>query len=150
MKIHFICRGNAFRSRIAETYLNSLKLKDFEAVSSGTVADKYRNENDPISRPAKFILNKHGLLEFAKKQCDQLTQLRIEPNDTIVCMNQRVFDESKDLVTLPSNVIVWSVDDVPEYFPVPPQNEEVDQYAEKVFQSIKNNVDSLIKQLQSS
>jgi protein-tyrosine-phosphatase len=150
MKIHFICRGNGFRSRIAETYLNSLKLNDFKAVSSGTVADKYRSENDPISRPAKYILNKHGLLEYAKKQCDQLTQLRLEPKATLVCMNQRVFDESKDLVALPSDVIVWSVDDVPEYFPVLPQNEEVDRYAEQVFQSIKNNVDTLIKQLQTS
>lgn len=148
MRIHFICRGNGFRSRMAETYLNSLKLNNVVAVSSGTVADKYRSENDPISRLAKVVLSKHGLLELAKKQCDQLTQSRIEPNDTIICMNERIFNESKELVDLSNDVIVWHVDDVDEYFPVRPQDQEIDQYGEQVFQSIKNKVDTMIKQLQ--
>ena len=147
MRIHFICRGNGFRSRIAETYLNSLQLNNVEVVSSGTVADKYRSENDPISRPAEFVLSRNGLMKFAKKQCDQLTQSRIEPDDTTICMNQRIFNECKELVVLPNNVIVWSIDDVNEYYPVYPQDEEIDQYAEQVFQSIKDNVDALIKQL---
>ncbi len=144
MRIHFICRGNAFRSRIAETYLNSLKLKNVVAVSSGTVADEHQNQNGPISPHAQFILKKHDLLAYAKKQCDQLTQSRLEPSDTIICMNQRIFNECKDLVVLPSNVSVWSIDDIDEHFSTQPQEKEMDEYAEQVFQSIKSNIDALI------
>ena len=45
MIIHFICRGNSFRSIIAEAYLNSLEIKDSRVLSSGTAAapDKARN-----------------------------------------------------------------------------------------------------------
>ncbi len=38
MIIHFICRGNSFRSIIAEAYVNSLKFKNLKATSSGTTA----------------------------------------------------------------------------------------------------------------
>ena len=38
MIVHFICRGNAFRSIIAEAYLNSLKFENLKATSSGTAA----------------------------------------------------------------------------------------------------------------
>jgi len=36
--IHFICRGNSFRSIIAEAYLNSLEIKDSRVLSNGTTA----------------------------------------------------------------------------------------------------------------
>ena len=84
--------------------------------------------------------------EFAKTRCDQLTQSRIVPGDITICMNQRIFDECKDLVSLPNDVIVWGDDDVDEHFTVHPDDEEIDQYAEQVFESIKKNVDILIQQ----
>jgi hypothetical protein len=45
MLIHFICRGNSFRSIIAEAYLNSLRIKGLRILSSGTAAasDKAKN-----------------------------------------------------------------------------------------------------------
>ena len=146
MRFHFICRGNAFRSRMAEAYLVSLKLPNVEVVSSGTVADTYRSENDPISRHAKVVLSKLGLLEFAKTRCDQLTQSRILPGDITICMNQRIFNECKDVVVLPNDAIVWGIDDVDEHFTVHPEDEEIDRYAEQVFETIKKNVDILIQQ----
>ena len=43
--IHFICRGNAFRSIIAEAYLNSLELYYLSVLSSGTAATLYEARN---------------------------------------------------------------------------------------------------------
>lgn len=38
--IHFVCRGNNFRSRLAEAYLNSKKLPGIKVISSGIEAEK--------------------------------------------------------------------------------------------------------------
>ena len=45
MIIHFICRGNSFRSIIAEAYLKSRRLDGLKVISSGTnaAADKAGN-----------------------------------------------------------------------------------------------------------
>lgn len=148
MTIHFICRGNGFRSRIAETYVNSLERTDLKTISSGTVADSYRYKNDPICAHTKVVLSKHNLLKYDKNKCDQLTQSRINPNDVTVCINEKVFLECKSLVTLPQNVIVWDVDDLDEHFINNPSVEEINEYSEEVFQTIKNNVDHLLASLE--
>jgi len=35
IKIHFVCRGNVYRSVLAEGYLKSKKIKNLEVTSSG-------------------------------------------------------------------------------------------------------------------
>lgn len=46
MHVHFICRGNSFRSIIAEAYAKSLGLKDMIFTSSGTIARRRGTSND--------------------------------------------------------------------------------------------------------
>ena len=65
MIIHFICRGNSFRSIIAEAYLNSLEIKDSRVLSSGTTAASGRARNLAYYRMTLFLLEKHGIREFA-------------------------------------------------------------------------------------
>lgn len=66
MIIHFICRGNAFRSVIAEAYLNSLELKCLSVLSSGTAATLYRARNLADHRITLELLEEHGIRDFAK------------------------------------------------------------------------------------
>src|SRR5215813_15362440 len=99
--VHFICRGNSFRSVIAEAYLNSLKFKNLRAVSSGTTAALDRTRNLRSYNETLGLLAKNGIREFAKAGYgDQLTPSRLAGTDVVICMNQRVYDEGQQLVSL--------------------------------------------------
>src|SRR5215470_5628305 len=115
MIIHFICRGNAFRSIIAQAYLNSLELKDLSALSSGTAATFYKARNLANHRITLELLEKHGIRGFAKVGYgDQLTQPLLDRADIAVCMNQRVYGECLQCITFSHSPRVWSVADIGE------------------------------------
>jgi protein-tyrosine-phosphatase len=115
MIVHFICRGNAFRSIIAEAYLNSLMSGNLKAVSSGTAAAVDKAGNLPAYIETLRLLAKNGIREFAKTRYgDQLTPSRLAGADVVICMNQRVYDECQHLVSLPASTRIWSVADIGE------------------------------------
>jgi protein-tyrosine-phosphatase len=145
MIIHFICRGNVFRSIIAEAYLNSLRIKDSSALSSGASAALDRSGNLAYYRITLEVLEKHGIREFAKAGYgDQLTQSRLEKADITVCMNQRVYDECLQCVTFPASPHIWSVADLGEPGRIAHTESERQLYREEAYQEIVRNVDRLI------
>ena len=148
MIVHFICRGNSFRSIIAEAYLNSLGLKDSRALSSGTVAAVDKTGNLPYYRRTLDLLERHGVRQFAKDGYgDQLTQARLAEADITVCMNQRVYDECLRCVTFPASPHIWSVADIGEPGRVYSTESERELYREEAYQEIVSNVDGLISRL---
>ena len=148
MIIHFICRGNSFRSIIAEAYLNSLGIKDLWVLSSGTTAASHKARNLTYYRMTLELLEKHGIREFAKAGYgDQLTQSRLERADIAVCMNQRVYDECLRCVTFPASPRIWSVADIGEPGRVSNAESERDFYREEAYQEIVKNVDLLISDI---
>jgi protein-tyrosine-phosphatase len=143
--IHFICRGNSFRSIIAEAYLNSLEIKDSRVLSSGTTAASGKARNLVYYRMTLELLEKHGIREFAKADYgDQLTQSRVNEADITVCMNQRVYDECLRCVTFPASPRIWSVADIGEPGRISNVESERDLYREEAYQEIVKNVDRLI------
>jgi protein-tyrosine-phosphatase len=149
--IHFICRGNAFRSIIAEAYLNSLEIKDWNVLSSGTAAALNKAGNLAHFRRTLELLGKHGIAGFAKAGYgDQLTQPRLEQADIAVCMNQRVYDECLRCVTFRASPRIWSVADVGEPGRISNVESERQLYREEAYREIVGNVDRLISDISAA
>jgi len=146
MQVHFICRGNVYRSLIAEAYLNSLRITNLKAISSGIVAKEHSKLNIPVLRFTLNYLNKKDLGKYTKTHWDQLTQNRLSNKDINICMNQIVYNECSDRIVLPNNTIIWDIDDTDETENIPKTNEELLDYTEKLFTQIKSNIDRLINQ----
>jgi protein-tyrosine-phosphatase len=145
MIIHFVCRGNAFRSIIAEAYLNSLELPDWSVLSSGTVGASHKARNLANHQLTLDLLGERGLRGFAKAGYgDQLTQARVDKANITVCLNQRVYDGCLRLVTFSDSPRVWSVADVGEPGRVPHDEPERRMFMAAAFQEIRANVDRLI------
>jgi protein-tyrosine-phosphatase len=148
MIVHFVCRGNAFRSIIAEAYLNSLELNDLSVLSSGTAAALHKARNLANHRMTLQLLEEHGVGSFAKVGYgDQLTHSRLDKADITVCMNQRVYDECLRCVTFPSGPRVWSVADIGEPGRISDIESKRQLYREEAYQEIVRNVERLVSDI---
>ena len=151
MIIHFICRGNAFRSIIAEAYLNSLEIKNWIVLSSGTAAAAEKSRNLASYERTLELLKKHGIRGFAKVGYgDQLTQSRLGRANITVCLNRRVYDECLRYVTFPASPRIWSVADLGEPGRISDVESERRLYREEAYQEIVRNVEQLISDLNTS
>jgi protein-tyrosine-phosphatase len=147
MIIHFICRGNSFRSIIAEAYLNSLKIDDLTATSSGTVGTVNKAKNLPYYRMTLDLLDRHGIGKCAKDDYgEQLTQPLLDQADMAICANQVVYDECLRIVSFRASPRVWSVTDIGEPGRIGRTEAESMRYREEAYQEIVQNVDRLISQ----
>ena len=145
MKVHFICRGNALRSVIAEAYLKSLAIPGITTLSSGTVADCYRTQNEPTLETTNALLAQKGFGDLTKNHSEQLTQDRINASDLTICMNQTVYEEAKSNATLPPSTIVWDVVDVGEGIRTLDPNDKHTKYDDLIYLEIMHRVDELVK-----
>ncbi len=115
MNILYICRGNAFRSLIAEAYTNSLGLPDVVSRSVGTLAVEHKGFNRASYQRTHTFLQAHGLEPYAKDHyADALTQAYIDWADIVVCLNAVVCAEAKAAHTLPPSTRIWDVADMGE------------------------------------
>lgn len=149
MVIHYICRGNAFRSFIAEAYTCSLELSGVEVISSGTLGSLTKQQNANIHRYVRETLGRHHISEYAKADyAENLSDELIQKSDVLVCMNRRVYDEAHERgFTLPNRTIVWSILDVNEGDRMVGTEADVPRYVEMAYAEIVQNVDALVAEL---
>ena len=113
MVIHFVCRGNTHRSRLAEAYAKSLTLDlhDTTILSSGIEAD--RDLNGPIVPFVRLLLQNENLLQLTGTTWTQTTQSMIDHSDVIVFMNRDVYDDSVKQFHIPlARSQTWQIADV--------------------------------------
>lgn len=141
MKIHFVCRGNTYRSRLAEAYFNSLTIPGYFAVSSGIAAS--RDQNGPITSYAARIIAAHGFTKYGKIGWTQSTKEDLEAADIVVFMNEDVYrDCSLALGPVMQRFYVWSVEDVtPEGLDV----NTIDALVDATYSEIVNDVHGLVE-----
>ena len=148
MTILFACRGNAFRSVIAKTYLESLQLPNVIVTSAGTVANSYKERNVETFDVTKQILREHGLTSYIPTDyANDLTQQQIDNADVVVLLNEIVHQEAKASFTLPTSTKVWNITDVGEGDRIANTRDQRVTYSQQVYSEIIPLVDDLVSKL---
>lgn len=153
MKIHFVCTGNVYRSRMAEAYLNSKQLSEIKASSSGILADLSYDYDGPISWTAMRLIFKYSLTPFMSMLPTQTTAELLTNADLIIFMKGHHYEFSKkELGWLGTNYEIWNVGDMDEENGYQTVADFVDPKAipesEKTFDLIREKADDLIERLQ--
>ncbi len=141
MRMNFICNGNAYRSRIAEVYLNSLG-KEIEVISSGVRADESRAKNVPeVTEYTHEFLKRHGF-HVPVHVPTQITQDMLNSGDVLIAMNPIVARNLREKYQVPDTMRVWDIGDFNE------QSERMlEEHSEFILRKIKQHVDELAREL---
>ncbi len=151
--VHFICRGNVLRSRLAEALLAAHMVPGVRVSSSGL--DAVADLNGPISWQAERILSEHNLLRFASPHWQQTSQALLDSADVVVFMSRDTYEEARERLRLKAgHIIVWDVLDLwqragakhpmkPNFLPAARSQ----QLSDDIFSEIRAKVDNLAEQL---
>ncbi|HMT39934.1 MAG TPA: NUDIX domain-containing protein [Candidatus Saccharibacteria bacterium] len=135
--IHFVCRGNVFRSRIAREYL-AKHSEGIKIISSGIMAD--HKLFGSISHHAKALMKQHGLEDHQKKWV-QTTQRNIDSSTLVIFMSQTILADAKKMIDLTNTkYLVWNIKDIS-----PNSKENNTEKAEQIYQSITEEIKKLQK-----
>lgn len=143
MKIHFVCTGNVYRSRLAEAWCVSRQIPGVEVSSSGIAAG--RESPAPISPWAAAELDRRGLSSFAAKHWQRSTPELIAASDVVVFMESEHRHFCREWVEPARQTIeVWAIEDIG---PIPA--EDIPGAVERTFRRIRERTDSLLETLRS-
>lgn len=146
MIIHFVCLGNNYRSRSAETYLNSKKLPNVTVISSGISASE--NKNRPVSWLTQRLYEVYKLVPFQKSNWTQTSKILLDSADLTIFFDNKYHQYCVDNFGFSStNFEIWEITDlgvnVKEHI-------EKIRKTEETFEKIKQKVDGLIERRLSS
>lgn len=111
--VHFVCRGNTFRSRLAAAYFDTLVDGRFYVTSSGINAH-HSNSGIQTIEPytkatAKLYHLRHGLAKHKTQTTDRL----LEDADIIIFLNKDVYNDALNDFTFDvRKTLVWHVPDI--------------------------------------
>lgn len=142
MLIHFICTGNVYRSRLAETYLNSKQLPNIHAISSGVFAKN--NESGPISWYTQRILQNEKLISFETPTWQQTTEELLNSATYTIFLQPLHLKYCKERFNYSSDAYeVWDIPDLDGF--IDSEIERI-QATEETYSKIRGKVDGLINQ----
>jgi protein-tyrosine-phosphatase len=141
MRIHFVCTGNIYRSRLAEAYCASRCGSEVHVFSSGIEAG--RNGAAAISSYAADILADYALTSFASPRWQRTTAALVHASDVLVFMEEehRRFCEEW-IEPKRQRIEVWEVEDVGAI-----DAAEITRRVESTFRIIRRKTDSLLTTL---
>lgn len=141
MIIHFVCLGNIYRSRLAETYFNSKKLPNVTAISSGISATD--NNNRPISWLTQRLYEVYKLVPFQKSNWTQTSKLLLDSADLTIFFDNKYYQYCVDNFGYNSaNFEVWEIEDLDGSIK---DHMEKIKKTEETFEKIRQKVDELIE-----
>ncbi len=107
-KMHFICRGNTFRSRLAEAYLQ--KQGWMNCSSSGIEATQ--NQNGHVTWYGQWIAKQEAIDPFLTPTWQQTTESLLIGSDRLVFLDQDIYQEASTRWSITRPIEVWQVHDV--------------------------------------
>ncbi len=116
--IHFICRGNVYRSRLAEAYAKSLLPANcnIEISSSGIQASL--NLSGDVDVDTVKALEADNLKKHLVPSWQQTTQKLIDSIDVLVFMSETVYEDAAKLYKLPKDrCVIWHIKDIDNIYP---------------------------------
>lgn len=146
-RIHFVCTGNIFRSRLAEAYLRS-KAPNILISSSGTNASSQKM--GPISFYAQRILYRRNLIPFMKMMWSDTKEENLKNADLVIFLGQKNYDLCREKFNFDSDNLIWNI---PDFYHIqlngkPTDTSEEIKYlkmSEDIYSQITEKVDELIK-----
>jgi protein-tyrosine-phosphatase len=156
MKVHIVCSGNTFRSRLAEAYLRSKlfekRINDIDISSSGINA--HHNSYGPIAWYTLRILHNEKLTEFMSPTWVKTTVDMIKNSDYVIFMKQMHLDHSKNVLgETPKDFVILDIEDVfpseiyTKYNDYYEADLEIMKTTDEVFVNLKNKIDVFISKL---
>ena len=136
MKILFICKYNAFRSRIAEEYFNKINKNPKITVISRGLLMGGKPDKEAVEIPKKIL----GINIIKRKPLPVKIQELIDVDLIVVVANdipKKIFDYQ--LVNLKKKLLIWKIKDE--------QNRNI-KNIKKITLSIKRKVDKLNRKLE--
>ncbi len=144
MTVDFICDGNIYRSRLAESYFNSKKPKNLKCFSSGIIAGD--DLKGPISWLAQRIIQKNKLSPYMSFMFQKTTDKLLQKGDYTIFMDTKTYEFCKKNFGFSSkNYEIWDIEDTNKF------DSDLIKIAktEEAFEKIKKKVDNLIARLQN-
>lgn len=150
MIVHFICAGNIYRSRLAESYFNSKIPQGFTSFSSGLFAGE--DLIGPIAWPAERIIQKNNLAEYMSFSFQKTSKELLQKAEFTIFMEEYMHEFCKKEFGYDSqNYEIWNIPDlilisgvIEEY----EKDVEKIRVSEETFENIKQKVNDLIVKLQ--
>jgi protein-tyrosine-phosphatase/8-oxo-dGTP pyrophosphatase MutT (NUDIX family) len=110
-QIHFVCRGNIYRSRLAAAYMATLLDGRFAVSSSGVEAAQ--GPIKTISPYARATAKVHQLAHQISAHNTQTTNKLLTAADVIIFMNKDVYDDALRMFIFDiRKALVWGVEDI--------------------------------------
>jgi protein-tyrosine-phosphatase/ADP-ribose pyrophosphatase YjhB (NUDIX family) len=112
--IHFVCRGNTYRSRLAAAYMDTLLDNRFVVNSSGIDAQRSPiKTSEPYTKAtAKFHNLSHGVADLKTQTTDDL----LATADVVIFMNKDVYEEARKRFAFDERKVqVWRVADMKDH-----------------------------------
>jgi protein-tyrosine-phosphatase/8-oxo-dGTP pyrophosphatase MutT (NUDIX family) len=144
--IHFVCRGNTYRSRLAAAYFDNLAQGRFRVTSSGITT--HNAQTSTTEAYTKVTARKHKLTHGIAGHKTQTTSQLLTDADIIVFMNKDVYDDAlREYEFDTRKARVWHIKDIDPDFKrkcLEEHNEPaLDEIADKTFLSIRKHCNEL-------